>query len=168
MIPNPIHRALSSIQKSGARTLLMGGQACVLYGAAEFSRDLDLCVLADPANLELLRSALADLQAEVIAVPGFDQRFLEKGHAIHFRCHREEVAGVRVDLMSRLRGVDSFEALWERRSTMQWQGEEIEALSLPDLVKAKKTQRDKDWPMIRRLLEQDYFRTTDPTPARLA
>lgn len=118
-------------------------------------------MLADPANL-------ADLQAEVIAVPGFDQRFLEKGHAIHFRCHREEVAGVRVDLMSRLRGVDSFEALWERRSTMQWQGEEIEALSLPDLVKAKKTQRDKDWPMIRRLLEQDYFRTTDPTPARLA
>lgn len=36
------------MQKNGARTLLMGGQACVFYGAAEFSRDVDLLVpLAD-------------------------------------------------------------------------------------------------------------------------
>ena len=32
----------------------MGGQACVLYGAAEFSRDLDLALLPDPANLDRL------------------------------------------------------------------------------------------------------------------
>jgi hypothetical protein len=30
-------------------------------------------------------------------------------------------------------------------------------LALPDLVQAKKTQRDKDWPMIRRLVEAHYF-----------
>lgn len=34
----------------------MGGQACVLYGAAEFSRDTDLAILASPANLARLRS----------------------------------------------------------------------------------------------------------------
>jgi hypothetical protein len=54
LIPNPIRKALSSIRMSGVRSLLMGGQACVLYGAAEFSRDLDLCVLAEPENLESL------------------------------------------------------------------------------------------------------------------
>jgi len=32
-------------------------------------------------------------------------------------------------------------------------------LSLPDLVQAKKTQRDKDWPMIRRLVEAHYFQS---------
>ena len=32
----------------------------------------------------------------------------------------------------------------------------LELLSLPDLVTAKKTQRDKDWPMIRRLIEANY------------
>ena len=32
----------------------MGGQACVFYGAAEFSRDLDLFVLADATNLPIL------------------------------------------------------------------------------------------------------------------
>ena len=30
-------------------------------------------------------------------------------------------------------------------------------MSLPDLVQAKKTQRDKDWPMLRRLIEVNYF-----------
>ena len=49
----------------------MGGQACVLYGAAEFSRDTDIAVLASPANLDLLRAALRELQARRIAVPPF-------------------------------------------------------------------------------------------------
>ena len=67
----------------------MGGQACVLYGGAEFSRDTDLLVLADDENLECLAAALDALEADVIAV-----------------------------------------------------------LSLRDLVTAKKTQRDEDWPTI--------------------
>jgi hypothetical protein len=39
LIPSPIRKVLSSIQTSRVKALLMGGQACVLYGAAEFSRD---------------------------------------------------------------------------------------------------------------------------------
>ncbi|MCY2988105.1 MAG: hypothetical protein NTY19_09620, partial [Planctomycetota bacterium] len=48
MTPNPILKVLSSMKKNGVRCLLMGGQACVIYGAAEFSRDTDLVVLAEP------------------------------------------------------------------------------------------------------------------------
>jgi hypothetical protein len=48
----------------------MGGQACVLYGAAEFSRDIDLAILADPHNLPVLAKPFR----------------LSRGHAIHFRC----------------------------------------------------------------------------------
>ena len=33
----------------------MGGQACILYGAAEFSRNVDVAVLAEPDNLSRLR-----------------------------------------------------------------------------------------------------------------
>ena len=36
---SPILKAFSSTQRSGARVLLMGGQACIFYGASEFSRD---------------------------------------------------------------------------------------------------------------------------------
>ena len=35
----------------------MGGQAYVFYGAAEFSRDTDLAIVADAANLSRLREA---------------------------------------------------------------------------------------------------------------
>src|SRR5260370_11795917 len=60
--------------------------------------------------------------------------------------------------MSSLRGVAGFEELWARRTTIEVAGETIDLLAMEDLVRAKKTQRDKDWPMIRRLVEQSYFR----------
>jgi len=137
----------------------MGGQACVLYGAAEFSRDADFAILASPANLARLGAALRELKAEVIAVPSFELKYLRKGHAIHFRCSAPEVAGLRIDVMTRMRRVDSFSKLWQRRVTLRVEdGTSYELMALPDLVKAKKTQRDKDWPMIRRLVEADYFK----------
>lgn len=140
------------------RALLMGGQACVFYGAAEFSRDTDLAIVADAANLARLRLALADLQAEVIAVPPFTARYLRQGHAVHFRCHHPHAERMRVDVMAKMRGVDPFERLWRRRTTVELSGgSRCDLLSLPDLVQAKKTQRDKDWPMIRRLVEAHYF-----------
>ena len=37
----------------------------------------------------------------------------------------------------------------------------VAIIGLFDLVKAKKTQRDKDWPMIRRLIEADIHRAPD-------
>jgi hypothetical protein len=124
----------------GVEALLMGGQACVLYGAAEFSRDADFAILASPENLDRLSSAFAELQAEVIAVPPFDSRYLERGHAIHFRCRHPDALGLRVDVMARLRGVAPFGELWERRTTWDLsEGLQIDSLSLPDLVASKKT-----------------------------
>ena len=58
MSPSPIHKALSILQKHRVRALLMGGQACILYGAAEFSCDIDLAVLADDKNLSRLEGRL--------------------------------------------------------------------------------------------------------------
>jgi hypothetical protein len=82
----------------------MGGQACVFYGAAEFSRDLDLIVLLSPANLNNLEASLKELQAVPIAVPTLQDAFLAKGHAAHFRCLREDVSRLRIDVMAKLRG----------------------------------------------------------------
>ena len=151
------------------RALLMGGQACVFYGAAEFSRDTDFAILADAANLARLRKALAELRAEPIAVPPFELKFLRRGHALHFRCQHPEAFRMRVDVMSKMRGVDSFAKLWKRRTTIELPGgTKCDLLSLPDLVQAKKTQRDKDWPMLRRLVEAHYFQhTAKPSEAQI-
>ncbi len=158
MIPNPIRKVLFTIRAHRVQALLMGGQACVLYGAAEFSRDTDLAILADSPNLARLQAALEELEAEVIAVPPFDAVHLHSGLAVHFRCRHPEAAGLRVDVMSKMRGVEAFPKLWERRSTLELpDGVLCDLLALPDLVQAKKTQRDKDWPMIRRLIEAHHF-----------
>lgn len=95
----------------GVEALLMGGQACVLYGAAEFSRDADFAVLASRDNFDRLQRALDELQARVIAVPPFEPEYLERGHAVHFRCQHPEAERFRIDVMTRMRGVDPFPAL---------------------------------------------------------
>jgi hypothetical protein len=145
----------------------MGGQACVFYGAAQFSRDTDFAILADVANVARLQLALDDLRAKPIAVPPFEIKYLRRGHAVHFRCQHPEALRMRVDVMSRMRGVEPFAKLWRRRTVIELSdGTICTLLSLPDLVQAKKTQRDKDWPMIRQLMEAHYFqhhRDSSPT-----
>ncbi len=63
MTLSQIAKVLSSFQKYDVKALLIGGQACILYGAAEFSRDIDLAVMVSPENLENLKKALAELEA---------------------------------------------------------------------------------------------------------
>jgi hypothetical protein len=135
----------------------MGGQACILYGAAEFSRDIDIAAVASDENLDRLRNALAELRAEAIFVPALGKEVLLQGHACHFRVHIPEAEGIRLDIMSVMHGCESFEQLWKRRRTLKLPGVgQIHLLALSDLVQAKKTQRDKDWPMVRRLIEVDF------------
>jgi hypothetical protein len=140
----------------------MGGQACVLYGGAEFSRDCDIAILCEPQNLSRLQVALDELEARTIAIPPFEADYLLRGHAIHFRCHAPGAEKIRLDVMARMRGVAIFDELWQRRTTLEDDaGAALELMSLPDLVAAKKTQRDKDWPMIRRLVEANYAEYRD-------
>lgn len=131
----------------------MGGQACVFYGAAQVSKDVDLVLLAEEDNFVRLQAALDSLGANRIAVPRFDPQILARGHAVHFRCSAPGVEDLRIDLMTRLREVDDFKALWERRTSFaDPDGVEFHLLSVPDLVLAKKTQRSKDWPVIELLV----------------
>ena len=166
MTRNPILKVLSTLCSHEVRYLLMGGQACVLYGGAEFSRDTDVAVLADAENLDRLRRALDELEADCIAVPPFALQYLARGHAVHFRCRHPDAPRMRIDVMSVMRGVAPFEELWTRRTTLEDDsGIRIEVASLPDLVQAKKTQRDKDWPMLRRLVEADHVQNHEnPSP----
>ena len=142
----------------------MGGQACVFYGAAQVSKDVDFLILADEANFKKLHTALATLAATRIAVPAFDPGVLERGHAVHFRCAAPGVEGLRIDVMSRLRDLSCFDDLWARRTVIgDADGNEFHLLSVPDLVQAKKTQRAKDWPVIEALVSI-HFRENAANP----
>jgi hypothetical protein len=157
-LPPDIRHVFAAFAGSGVKCLLMGGQACVHYGAAEFSKDIDFALLCNDENLALLAQTLEALHAERIAVPPFERRYLEDGQALHFRCTEGPAKGMRIDVMSRMRGMAPFAELWERRTTVVLPGGlSMEVLGLRDLVQAKKTQRDKDWPMIARLVEVHFL-----------
>jgi hypothetical protein len=142
----------------------MGGQACVFYGAAQVSKDIDLVLLADAGNYRRLEQALQALRARRIAVPPFDPAALDRGHAVHFRCAAPGVEDLRIDIMTRLRDLPDFPILWERRTVIADEGgAEFHLLSIPDLVEAKKTQRTKDWPIIE-LLVAIHYRENSATP----
>lgn len=135
----------------------MGGQACVFYGAAQVSKDVDFLVLHSDENLERLHAALTSLSAVRIAEPPFDPRHLERGHAVHYRCKVPEADGLRIDIMTRLRDLPDFETLWERRTVFtEESGMGFHLLCIPDLIRAKKTQRTKDWPVIEALASIHY------------
>ena len=137
----------------------MGGQACILYGGAEFSRDIDFAIAASPADLKQLKRALRELKADPIFLPPLSATVLRRGHACHFRCQAPGVEGLRIDVMGRMRGADPFHRLWKRRFEAVLPGlGRIPVVSLADLVRIKKTQRDKDWVMIRRMLEANFAR----------
>lgn len=142
----------------------MGGQACVFYGAAQVSKDVDLVLLASPENFQKLHRALESLKARRIAVPPFGPDTLARGHAVHFRCSAPGVEDLRIDVMTRLRGAQDFSLLWERRTVIgDDAGNEFALLSIPDLVDAKKTQRTRDWPIIE-LLVAIHYRENNQTP----
>ena len=78
---------------TGARDLAALGVAVaglVVVGPIEL-------LLPEDANARLFREAIENLDAESIAVPDFDLQHLLRGHAVHFRCTREDVAGLRID-----------------------------------------------------------------------
>ena len=125
-------------------------------GGAEFIRDRDIAVLADTGNRTRLESALDDLQAQCIPVSPADWEFLNRGHAIHFRCLHPDALNMRLDIMTKMRGCDDFKELWKRRRTLEDESRFVYVLhGIESLVKAEK-QRDRDWPMIRRLVDAHY------------
>jgi len=63
---------------------------------------------------------------------------LKRGHAVHFRCGYVDVRDLCVDVMAKMRGMDEFDVLWERRTTFEiGEDENYDVLSVPDLIRAK-------------------------------
>ena len=108
MIPTPILTVLSIFRKNGVQTLLMGGQACVFYGAAQVSKDVDLALLAEPANIErllraltgarpLLAHALAGDEAKLIPALDEEMRAEQAVDRAYWQPVRRELEAMRLD-----------------------------------------------------------------------
>ena len=143
---NQLQGVFSSFQKHEVKYVVIGGIASVLHGVPRATFDLDILIEATPANAERLLDALIEAglgTASLITA----ERLL--AHEITIFKDR-----VRVDVQTHTPGVE-FGEVWEKRETIDFQGQEFYILSKEDLIASKRAAgRDVDLEDVR-LLELD-------------
>ena len=74
-----------SFDREQLEYLLIGGQATVIYGAADFTQDVDIWVRLHPDNFRKLLRALASCGAKVHKLtPPLTRYWASRGHGFHF------------------------------------------------------------------------------------
>ncbi|MFH1634549.1 MAG: nucleotidyltransferase [Chloroflexota bacterium] len=143
---NQLQGVFSSFQKHEVKYVVIGGIASVLHGVPRATFDLDILIEATPANAERLLDALIEAglgTASLITA----ERLLAHEITIFKDL-------VRVDVQTHTPGVE-FGEVWEKRETIDFQGQEFYILSKEDLIASKRAAgREVDLEDVR-LLELD-------------
>lgn len=126
---NLLKDVFESFHRHNTKYLVIGGIAAVLHGVPRATFDLDILIDATPENAKKLLDALLDAglgTAEMITA----KELLE--HEITIFKDR-----VRIDVQTSAPGLD-FEGAWERRETMDYQGQKFYVVSRQDLIASKR------------------------------
>jgi predicted nucleotidyltransferase len=129
---------IESLNRIGARFLIAGAHAVAFHARPRATKDLDLFLQPTPENAERVLDAIRDflgtdlgIRLEDLSTPG---RIVQLG-----------VAPTRIDLMSRLDGVEDFESAWAKRIDAEFGDVPAHFLSLEDLIQSKiSAGRDQD------------------------
>lgn len=136
---------LRRISESGLDFVVVGGFAAVTHGSSFVTRDVDICAVLTPENIERLRAALADWDPRHRLTP---QRlsFLThpSGGAPVTNLYLETRYGA-VDVLTSVLGVGDFQRLKRNAEAIEVDGVRYRVMSLPDLIAAKEALgREKD------------------------
>lgn len=135
---------LTSLERAGARYLVVGGVAVVLHGYLRTTLDLDLVLHLDRDNVERALAALGDLgfQPQVpvplssFADPEVRERWLREKNMTVFSLWHPEHPGFAVDLF--VQEPFDFDAVYQRALRVPLQGVEATVLSRDDLMAMKR------------------------------
>jgi hypothetical protein len=130
-----IRRICRALDEAGARYVLIGGFAVILHGGLRTTKDIDLLVDPEPANVERLKRALAVLEDDAA-------REIEAGDLQKYTVVRvaDEVL---VDLLAAACGVTWSEA---RASALRMdvEGTPVIVADVETLIRTKMTVRPSD------------------------
>ncbi len=129
--------------------LVISGQACILYGASQFTEDLDLWIQPAPSNLVSFLRAMAHVKARVYKLtPPFTMKHMRKGHGFHFRIGRN----LFLDVMGRLPRVGRFLDAFSRAREFKTDWGTLPVSSPEHLVLLKRTNRPGDYEAVSNLV----------------
>lgn len=149
---SPFNAVLAALIKHRVEYIVIGGQAVIAYGASQFTRDADFWINPTKTNLIRLEKALKELKTTPRFLPPLKLSYLEKGHGIHFRFRYKE-CNFLIDILGKLPRVSGFSTAWKNAERIQWHGLKIPILDIRRLVNTKKTDRERDYLVIRSLTE---------------
>jgi len=128
---------LSILSENKAKFLLVGAYAMAVHGHPRSTMDIDLWVMPDPKNALLVLQALEDFGAPIGDLSLEDLR----KEGIVFQIG---VAPQRIDILTSVDGLE-FEDAFAKSEVVDIEGMAIHVLSVPDLIKNKRsTGRTKD------------------------
>jgi hypothetical protein len=142
--PADLVRICRALNDARARYLLIGGFAVIAHGAARFTKDIDLLVDDDPANIAAVKRGLAVLADNAAA----DIRDTDVREHVVVRVADEVV----VDLMGRACGLAYQDAAADAE-TVVIEGVEVPVASKRTLIRTKETIRPSD------LADRQYLQT---------
>lgn len=133
----------AALNEAGARYLIVGGVAVVLYGHLRTTADLDLVLDLHPDNVRKALRALGDLGYLPRAPVPLDDfgdetkrsRWVEEKNMRVFSLYHPGGMPFEVDLF--VREPFDFEGAWQRRTVVQLEDAEVPVVSLRDLVRLK-------------------------------
>lgn len=116
--------------------IMVGNAAAALHGAPVTTLDIDFMFRKTPTNVKKLKAVAKSFRATILK-PYYPVSDL-------FRVVNDE-QGLQLDFMSRLHGVNSFEGLRSRSTSVEFGEHSIMVASLADIIKSKRaTGRDRD------------------------
>lgn len=137
---------LSVFSSSGVDYLIVGGWAVALHGEPRFTKDLDLLVGGDEANLVRVFEALRLYGAPPRIVEA--ARSLRDDEFLFFG-----TAPARVDILRTIPGIE-FASARARAMRITWHGVDVAVIGRDDLIVAKRAAgREQDLRDIRALLK---------------
>jgi len=133
------------------RYLLISGQACVLYGASQFTEDIDFWIQSSNKNVRAFLRAMAQVKAKVYKLtPPMTQVYVLKGHGFHFKVGRDWY----VDVMGKPPRVGKFQSARKRARRIVTEWGDLIVAAPEDLVLLKRTNRPADYETISNLVRQ--------------
>jgi hypothetical protein len=137
-----------SLDRERVHYLLISGQACVLYGASQFTEDIDLWIRPTPGDVAGLKRALGSVGARVHKLtPPLRLSFVRRGHGFHFLIPPDTY----LDVMGRPPRVGPFAKAWRRSRRIATDWGRLPVVAPEDLVLLKQTNRPSDYEAISNL-----------------
>ncbi len=128
-LSNDFKEFIQLLNDNKVKYLVVGGYAVGYYGNPRYTKDIDLWVMLHPENAEHLIDAIKQFGFKSLGLTEDD--FLDTENIIQLG-----KAPNRIDLLTDLTGVD-FEICFSSKVTVNFEGVEMNFISLDDLIKNK-------------------------------